>query len=149
MQNKVKGKLKTSIIFNSFQDRSFCAAHGWGRGKKASLPKFCDTYSTMMNLGKVIHYLMKIQKICKWRDAHHEFCWRQLFLLEISNFAGNTDIDFILINKKFVLINMVAILMISAKLATLDLLKIKVFWNKDCEGDILPHPHRASWRVLK
>ena len=31
---------------------------------------------------------------------------------------------------KVVLINMVVILMMSAKLATLDLLKIKVFWNK-------------------
>ena len=54
-----------------------------------------------------------------------------------------TDIDFTFIHKlktiltffeslKVVLINMVAILMMSAKLATLRLRKIKVFQNKDC-----------------
>ena len=41
---------------------------------------------------------------------------------------------------------MVAILMISAKLATLDLLKIKVFWNKDC--DLIIFVHDVTNKIL-
>ena len=40
---------------------------------------------------------------------------------------------------KIVLINMVSVLMISAKLATLGLLKIKVFWNKGYGVTISAH----------
>ena len=35
----------------------FSAVHGWGRGKKAPLPKICHTYPTMRKLGTVIPYL--------------------------------------------------------------------------------------------
>ena len=34
---------------------------------------------------------------------------------------------------------MVTILMMPAKMATLDLLKMKVFWNKDCDAIICVH----------
>ena len=37
---------------------------------------------------------------------------------------------------KIVLINMVTILMMPAKIATLDLLEVKLFWNKDCDATI-------------
>ena len=40
---------------------------------------------------------------------------------------------------KAVLINMFAILMMLAKLATLDLLKLKVFWNKGYDVIIFVH----------
>ena len=52
----------------------FGAAHGWGKAKKAPLPKFCHTYPTMMKLGTVIPYPKKIQKIYESRDTPLEFC---------------------------------------------------------------------------
>ena len=61
-------------------------------GEKASLSKFCHTYSTLITLDTVMPYLKEIQK-----------------------------------THRYIIINMVAILMRSAKLATLGLLKIKVF----------------------
>ena len=51
----------------------FGAAHGWGKPKKAPLPKICHTYLTMMKLGTVIPYL-KIEKIYESRDTPPDFC---------------------------------------------------------------------------
>ena len=64
----------------------FGAAHGWG-GERSLLAKIRQTYTTMMKLGTVIPYIMKIQKICKSRDAHLEFCWHQHFFTGISKFC--------------------------------------------------------------
>ena len=47
---------------------------------------------------------------------------------------------------KAVLINMVAILMRSAELATLGLFKIKVFWNKGC--DVTMSAHGITSKIL-
>ena len=69
------------------------------------------------------------------RDAPLEFCWYKQF------FIANTDTDCILIHDfyffltfleslKNVFINMVTTLIMPAKIATLGLLKTKVFWNK-------------------
>ena len=52
----------------------FGAAHGWGEGKKAPLPKTCHTYLAMIKLGTVIPYLKKIQKIYESLDTPLEFC---------------------------------------------------------------------------
>ena len=52
----------------------FRAAHGWGVGKKAPLPKICHTYPTMLNFGTVIPYLKKIQNTYESRDTPCEFC---------------------------------------------------------------------------
>ena len=52
----------------------FGAAHGWGCQKGSALSKICHTYPTMIKLGTVILYLMKIQKICKSRDSLLECC---------------------------------------------------------------------------
>ena len=49
-------------------------AGGWGGGKKASLPKICYTYPTVMKLGTDIPYLKKIRKIYQSRDTALEFC---------------------------------------------------------------------------
>ena len=51
----------------------FGAAYGWG-GKKATLPKICHTYPTIMKLGTVIPYLKKIQIIYESRGTPLEFC---------------------------------------------------------------------------
>ena len=108
-------------------------------GKKAPLPKICHTYPTMIKLGALIPYLKKIQKTYKSRDTPLEFCWYQHFLLEISKFCYIKkyryrlyfDTLFLILltffeSWKIFLINMVTILMMSAKMATLGLLKIKV-----------------------
>ena len=53
----------------------FGAAHGPGvGGRKASPPKICHTYPTIMKLGTVIPYLKKIQKIYESHDTPLEFC---------------------------------------------------------------------------
>ena len=98
----------------------------------------------MMKLGTLIPYLKKIQKIYKSRDTTFEFCWHQQFLPEISNFCYIKkyiyrlyfDILFLILLTfvwywKIFSINVVTILMMSAKMDTLGLLKIKVFRNKD------------------
>ena len=53
-----------------------CVGRGGGKGaaKKASLPKICYTYPTMMKLGRVLPYLKKIQNIYESRDTHPVFC---------------------------------------------------------------------------
>ena len=66
--------------------------------KKALLPKICYSYPAMMKLSTVIPYLKMIQRKKKMNES-----------------------------LKIVLINMITILMISAKMATLSLLKIKMF----------------------
>ena len=54
----------------------FGAAHGCerGGGKKTSFPKICHPYPTMMQLGTVIPYLKKIQKLYESCDTALEFC---------------------------------------------------------------------------
>ena len=47
----------------------FESAHGWEKGKKTHLPKICYTYPAIMELGTVIPYLKKIQKIYESRDT--------------------------------------------------------------------------------
>ena len=103
----------------------------------------------MMKLGTLIPYLKKIQKIYKSRDTTFEFCWHQQFLPEISNFCYIKkyiyrlyfDILFLILLTfvwywKIFSINVVTILMMSAKMTTLGLLKIKFIWNKDYEAII-------------
>ena len=97
----------------------------------------------MMNLGTVIPYLKKIQKLYESRDTPLEFCWHQHF------FTGNQQIllyqeiqiqipfryiisnssNFSWVFKDFI-INMVTILIMSAKMATPGFLEIKPFWKK-------------------
>ena len=59
------------------------------------------------------------------RDTPFEFCWHQYFSPEVT-----------LKTLKAVLINMVMILIISAKLANLGLFKIKVFWHNGYDAII-------------
>ena len=108
----------------------FGAAYEWG---------ICHTYLTM-----TIVYLKKIQKIYRSRGTPPDFCWHQHF------FTGNQQIFLyqetqiwaafwlqillaFLESLKICLINVVTILMMSAKMATPDLLKITKFWNEGYE----------------
>ena len=52
----------------------FGAAHGWGGQKGPPLLKICQTYPTMINLGTVIPYPKKIQKMYESRDTSLKFC---------------------------------------------------------------------------
>ena len=122
------------------------------RGPKRSLLlKICHTYPTMMKLGTVIPYLKKIQKTHKSHDTPLESADISILHRKSADFSvsRNTDIDCILKqfltlstvfeSLKIVLINMVTILMMSTKIATLGLLEIWVFWNKGYDVIIFAH----------
>ena len=94
------------------------------------------TYPKMMKRGTVIIYLKETKNIYKSCDTSLD-----IFSPEISNFCYTKKYRHKLhFNRYFlilltffnmvVLITIVAILMISAKVATPGLLKLKVFWNK-------------------
>ena len=132
-----------TTFLNLFRIGFFGAAQGWGVGKKAPIPKICHTYPTMMKPGAVIRYLKKFQKLYESCDTPLDFCWHQHFLAEIIKFCYikkyrygfHLDTYFLtfltfLYSLRIVLINMVKILMMSAKMATPGLLKIKIFWKK-------------------
>ena len=124
------------------------AAHGWGQ--KGSLPKTCDTYATMMKLGAVIPYLQKIEKIYKSCDTTSEFFWYQLLFTwnQLFFISGNIDKNLSLKHNfhlilfyfwLFGVLNMITVLMMSAKFAIPGLLKINLFWNKDYGAIISGH----------
>ena len=115
-----------------------------GGPKRSPLPKIYHTYPRMIKIGAVILYLKKIQKKKDSRDTPLEFCWHQHFLLEISTlcyikkyrFRLHFDALFQFLlsffeSLKIVLINMVIILMMSAKMAALgkNTFKIKGILN--------------------
>ena len=67
-----KGQL-TVFRMGLFRTAHVLAGRGGG-GKKAPIPKICQTYPTMMKLETVIPYLKKTQKIYESRDIPLEFC---------------------------------------------------------------------------
>ena len=69
-------------ILTLFRMSLFWAAHWWGKGKKAPLPKICRKYSTITKLGTVIPYPKKVQKIYESRDTQLEFCCYQHLFTE-------------------------------------------------------------------
>ena len=142
-----------TAFLNLFRIGFFGAAQGCGVGKKAPLPKICHTYPTMMKPGTVIPYLKKFQKLYESCDTPLDFCWHQNFLAEIIKFCYikkyryrfHLDTCFLILltilqSLRIVLINMVKILMMSAKMATLGLLKRKFFKKS------LWRHHFCPWR---
>ena len=94
------------------------------------LPKICETHPAMMKPGTALPYLNKIQKISESSDTSMTSAYISIFSPEISKFCYIKKYRYRLHfveSLKIVLINMVTILMVSAKLATRGLLKIKVF----------------------
>ena len=115
----------------------FGAAHVWGTFL-TPLPRIRHTNPTMMKLGTVIPYLKKIQKMYKSRDTPLGFCWHQHFFTGIQQILLHQEIHiktgfwyiisiFFTFPESLVtlLINMVTILMMSPKITTPGLLKIK------------------------
>ena len=122
-----------SLNLTLFRTGFLGSAHRWE----------ADTYPTIMKLGTVIPYLKKFQKLYESRDTPFEFCWNQHFFPEISKFCYikkyryrfHLDTYFLTLltflkSLRIVLINMVNIFMMSEKMATPGLLKIKIFWKK-------------------
>ena len=120
---------------NPIQDGHFRGCSRWGEG----VGQKSVTYPTMMKLGTVIPYLKKIQKIYESHDTSLSSADVSIFLLEISKvcyikkyrYRLHFDTEFLTIltfleSSEVALINMVKILM-SAKMATPGLLKMKVF----------------------
>ena len=112
------------------------------KSKKTLLSEICHTYPTMMTLGTVIPSL-KSKKYINHVTHPSNFADISIFSTEISNFCYikkyrnrlhfNTHFLILLTSFEFLkvaLINMVVTLMMPAKLATLGLIKIKVFWKK-------------------
>ena len=122
------------------------------------LPKICYTYPTLMKLGTFLPYLKKMQKVYKSRDTDLDFCWHQHFFTGNQQVLLHQDIQmqialwYIISNSfnfseslKIVLINTVTISMMSAKMATPDLIKLKVFWSKGYDVIILSMTSRTKF----
>ena len=136
----------------------FRAAQGFGVGgggvQKGPLPKTCHTYPTMMKLGTVIPYLKKIQKLYESRDTPLEFCWHQHFLPEINKFCYikkyryrfHLDTYFLTLESiRIVLINMVKILLMSAKMTTPGLFKLRNFLKSLWRHQFCPWRHQHNF----
>ena len=95
----------------------------------------------MMTFAKVISYLNKIQKIYKSRDKTQEVCWYEHFLNRNYQFflCYKIILSTFIESLKVAPTNMIPVLMLSAKTATLDRLKRKVFWNKGYDVIISVH----------
>ena len=126
-----------------------------GRQKGPHLYEICYTHPTMMKLSTVILYLNKIQKMYEPCDTLVKFCWHQHFFtrnqqillyqeiqIRIAFWDITSNFLTFLESLKIVLINMVTNLMMSAKMATLGLLKTKLFWNNGYDVIISVHEMR-------
>ena len=149
---KREGNLKINFIFDTayitsvvrsqgFQNRAMfltlftVGIFGAAWPKRSLFPKILHAHPVTMKLGTVIPYLKKIRKHHESRETPLRFCWHQHFFIRtqqllLCHFNTKFIILFFFEFWRVVLINLVAILMTSAKFATLGLLRIRVFWNK-------------------
>ena len=124
----------------------FGAAHRWGGSKKFPISKISHTYITMMKLGTLIAFLKKIQKYINHKTHPSSSADISIFLPEINKFCyikkyryrfyfGTLFLILLTFFESFkiFLLNMVIVLMISTKIDTQGLLKIKICWNKCCD----------------
>ena len=84
----------------------------------------------------IITFSLEISKLCcikKCRYRLHFDAWFLILLIFLESL-------------KIVLINLVTILMISAKMASPGLLKIKVFWNKSY--DVIASVHNVTNKIF-
>ena len=143
-------------LLTLFKMGFYGAAHGW----VGLLSKICYKYLQWWNL-VVIPILIEIQKNVNHVIRPFTFADINIFSLEISKLCYIKKCSSTLfLNKQFLilltlfeswkafLINMIA-LMISTILASLGLLKIKVFWSKDYDVIISAHDvtNKSLFRV--
>ena len=122
----------------------------------APLPKIYHTYPTMKKLGIVIPCLKNSKKHINHVIQHLNsadisiFHWYRLHWYKYRyRFHFNTEVLILLTlfeSLQVVLINLVAVLMISAKLATLGLLKKQVFRNKG--SDTIVYIYDVNNKIL-
>ena len=118
----------TLLTMDLFFGRGCCRIEG---AKKDPSLK-CFTYPTIMTFGTVIPYLKKIQTFrvlltsAFFTENQQILQYQEIMILIAFEHIIYNSFNFFLSLKVF-LINMVGILMMSAKLATIGLLKIKVF----------------------
>ena len=131
-----------SSLFNPIQNGLFRDCYGWEDWtKRFPFPKICHTYPTIMKTDTLPKEDPEISKV--WALMISAFFHRKPANFAISI---NTDIEWILyiISNCFTFfwifkVNMVTILIMSAKIATVGLLKTKVFWNKGYDIIITVH----------
>ena len=116
----------TGLLLTLFRMDLFGGCYAW-EGQKGPVAKICHIYPAMMKLGTVIPYLKKIQKIYESRDI--PVAGISIFTLEISKFCYSKKYRYRLhFNTSFlILLTFFIILMMSAKMTTLGLLKIKIY----------------------
>ena len=122
-------------------------------GRRPYVLKICHIYPATMKLSTVIPYLKKIQKILESGDTFLESCWHHVFF-----FTGNQTILLyqkwrykLHFDKQFLILltffengyNFDEV----KKIATLDLLKIKLIWNKDY--DVIISSHDVTNKILQ
>ena len=121
----------TSLDLKPIQDGLFrdCLRMGeeGGGGKKGPLPKICYTYPAMVKLCTVIpyktHHLSSPNKCCYIKIYRYKLHFNTKFLFQ----------NYFHFSLKIVVINMVEILMMSAKMATLGYsLFIRYFLKEKC-----------------
>ena len=84
----------------------------------------------------IILFSPEISKLCCIKKCRYRLHFHAWFLILLK----------FLESLKIVLINLVTILMISAKMASPCLLKIKVFWNKSYE--VIASVHNVTTKIL-
>ena len=147
-------------LLNPIQDGPFWGCSRMGGAKKGPPSLKSVTHPLMVKLGTVIPYLKKTPKIMRITWHTHWVLLTSAFShLKSANFAIPRNIAryrlhfgtlFLILliffeSLKIVLINMVTILMMSAKMATVGLIKIKVFWNKGY--DVVISVHDVSSKI--
>ena len=124
----IKVSNATELSLTLFRMGIFGAAHGWGGGKKAPLPKICHKYRTIMKFGAFVPFLKKIQKymihvthslssagINIFSPEIRKFRYIQKYRYRLHLVTSFLILLMFLESLKAVLTDMVIILMMSAK----------------------------------
>ena len=109
--------------------------HTYTLHKKRS-KKFINHVTHLFSSGDISIFLREISKFCYNKKYGYRLYFDTLFLILLT-FFDSWNIFWI---------NMVTILMMSAKMATLGLLKTKVFWNKGY--DVIISVHDVTNKIL-
>ena len=138
---------KENVVLTLFRMGIFWAVYGWVDKKNPSL-KSVSHILQWWKLEQLYLILKRFEKHMNHVTHTLNSAEISIFLGEISNFCDamkyryrwNFNGWFLILSTLMVaFINLVAILMISVKLAILGLLKIKTFWNKGYSAIISVH----------
>ena len=138
---------KENVVLTLFRMGIFWVVYGWA-DKKTPSPKSVTHILQWRKLEQLYLILERFQKHMNHVTHNLNSAEISIFSEEVSNFCDvmkyryrwNFNIWFLILSALMVaFINLVAILMILAKLAILGLLKIKTFWNKGYAAIISVH----------